>query len=118
MALRRSALACSSADSRTKPTSPPGLGRIGILGIILREHGEILALLDARVQAVDLLARLRLILGLVVAQIADVGVGRGRHQDLRQVNLGLGQIEVGLVGVVELGDVLVGNADAGRWFPC
>ena len=32
------------------------------------------------------------------------------------MNLGLGQIEVGLVGVVEVGDVLVGNADAGSGF--
>jgi len=29
------------------------------------------------------------------------------------VNLRLGQIEVGLVGVVEVGDILIGNADAG-----
>ena len=32
------------------------------------------------------------------------------------MNLGFGQVEVGLVGVVEIGDIFVGNADAGSGF--
>ena len=40
--------------------------------------------------------------------------GVRRHQNLRHVDLRLGQVEAGLVGVVEIGHVGVGDGDLAR----
>ena len=59
----------------------------------------------------DLLVGFGFVLRLAVLQIAHVGVGHRRHHDLRQVHLRLGEVEAGLVGVIEIGDVGVGDGD-------
>jgi len=49
-------------------------------------------------------------------RLRTLGSGLGVTKNLRHVNLRLGQIEAALVGIIELGDVLIGNVDLGRDF--
>ena len=59
----------------------------------------------------DLLGGFGFVLRLAVFQIPDVGVGHRRHHDLCQVHLRFGEVEAGLVGVIEIGDVGIGDGD-------
>ena len=90
------------------------IGRgVGILGKVLRQHGEILAAFlacAARCPRSSALG-LSLVLRLAVFQIPHVGIGHRRHHNLRQVHLRLRQIEARLVGVIKIGHVRVGDGD-------
>ncbi len=84
-----------------------------ILGVILRQLREVLALSQARLQHLDLLACLVVVLRLVVLQVAHVRVGPAGYQNLRDVDLRFHQIEACFVRVVVIGHVLVRDVDIG-----
>jgi hypothetical protein len=88
--------------------------RVCILGVVLRQLGEIGALFELRLQVLNLGLGFGVAVGFAVSQVAHRRVGIGRDQDLRQVHLRFSQVEASFVGVVKIRHVGVGDVDVRR----
>jgi hypothetical protein len=88
-----------------------------IFGIIHGQGREVVAAIEVVGDHLDFLARLGLVLRLAVLQVVHLGIRDSRNHDLGQVILGFDQVELGLVIVVVIAHVLVGDVDArGNFF--
>ena len=84
---------------------------IDVLGIIHGERGEIGAAVEAVHQHFYFAADFGFVRGIVVFAIADDGFLAGGYDDLRDAVLRLGDVELLLVRRVEIGNVLIADAD-------
>src|ERR1700691_455455 len=85
--------------------------RLRVFGVAVCHQAELFTALQALLNFADLAGGLGIVLRLTVFQVACARLRIGRHQNLRHVHARLRQIEAGLVGMVEGGDIRVGTDD-------